>query len=288
MDAIWMVIFIPSLLTGISGARYKYEKVYPAQPFELQKLVKRPLVIFFSSVLRLLGTPRDLSSSSYGTYSFTFVFLILILIFCVILPKNILILVCSRMKVKKSSSKASYVAKNSPSFCEIWLVNKGTLVWTKSAAESTSSVRTVSQSESAACILRSDKSGIISDSRGLWSMSARFCAGTITWDQAEADPRAAALSPTISGSMEKCGSHCLHSLSSPSSGCEQGTSLDSETKVEEESLCSQLEEVKIEAKASRNVAFVELLKRKKLEAEALEAIKKVNLSQEICFVALIV
>lgn len=183
------------------------------------------------------------------------------------------------MKVKKSSSKASYAAKNSPSFCEIWFVNKGTLIWTKAAAESTSSVRTVGQSESAACILRSDKSGIISDSRGLWSMSARFCAGTITWDQAEADPRAAALSPTISGSMEKCGSHCLHSLSSPSSGSsysEQGTSSDSVTKVEEESLCSQLEEVKIEAKASRNVAFVELLKRKKLEAEALEAIKKVK------------
>ncbi|GKB64278.1 hypothetical protein Tco_0920464 [Tanacetum coccineum] len=41
--------------------------------------------------------------------------------------------------------------------------------------------------------------------------------------------------------------------------------------MEEESLSKQLEEVNIEAEASRNLAFQELLKQKRLEALAIEA-----------------
>ncbi|OMO67754.1 hypothetical protein CCACVL1_20337 [Corchorus capsularis] len=44
------------------------------------------------------------------------------------IPEN-----CVRMK--KSSSKASYAARNAPYYCEIWFVNKGKLVWTREASE---------------------------------------------------------------------------------------------------------------------------------------------------------
>lgn len=220
-------------------------------------------MLFFSSVLGLPSV--ELCSSFYCTYSFILFFPVLLQSFCVIFSENILLLVCSRMKVKNSSSKASYVAKNSPSFCESWIVNKGTLLWTKASAESTPSVQTGCQSESAACSVKSDY-GIISKSQDPWSMSARF----ISWDPVEADRRAAALLPTISSSMEKYGSRYFHTLSNPLSDTavsEKDTFKNSDMKVEEENLYSRLEEVEIEAAALR--------KRKRLEAEALEAFKKV-------------
>ncbi|XP_071687792.1 U-box domain-containing protein 33-like [Rutidosis leptorrhynchoides] len=39
------------------------------------------------------------------------------------------------MKVKKNSSKSSFVAKNAPPICRIWFVNKGQLLYTKEPAE---------------------------------------------------------------------------------------------------------------------------------------------------------
>lgn len=39
------------------------------------------------------------------------------------------------MRMKRSSSKASYTAKHAPWFCEIWFVNKGKHLWTREANE---------------------------------------------------------------------------------------------------------------------------------------------------------
>ncbi|KAF2300362.1 hypothetical protein GH714_012450 [Hevea brasiliensis] len=65
--------------------------------------------------------------------------------------------------------------------------------------------------------------------------------------------------------------------SSSSTSTERRVSSDSDSKVEEESLYCQLERVRTEAEASRNEAFEELLKRKKLEFQTLEAISKVKI-----------
>lgn len=46
----------------------------------------------------------------------------------------------SCMKVKRSSTKASYTSKNAPLFCEILFVNKGKHVWTREASEGPSSL----------------------------------------------------------------------------------------------------------------------------------------------------
>ncbi|XP_054811490.1 U-box domain-containing protein 33-like isoform X5 [Prosopis cineraria] len=76
--------------------------------------------------------------------------------------------------------------------------------------------------------------------------------------------------PTSSSKSSTCVSHC-----SPqnSTGGYLETSLD----VEEDILCSQLTEAKIEVEAARDKGFAELLKCKRFEAEAIEAIKKVNM-----------
>ncbi|KAG8387827.1 hypothetical protein BUALT_Bualt02G0061600 [Buddleja alternifolia] len=40
------------------------------------------------------------------------------------------------IKGKKSSCKASHTAKHAPSYCEMWFVNKGKLIWTRQASQS--------------------------------------------------------------------------------------------------------------------------------------------------------
>lgn len=84
--------------------------------------------------------------------------------------------------------------------------------------------------------------------------------------------------------------HSVHSSFSPrssSSGTstERSVTSDSDSKVEEVSLYCQLEELRIEAEASRNEAFEEMLKRKKLEFQTLEAISKVKLISASHFIS---
>lgn len=170
------------------------------------------------------------------------------------------------IKVKKSSSKASYTAKNAPSFCQMWFINKGKLLWTRGASESSNYLPTIRQQDS--CTLRSH--------------SARFSAGTTNWVQTEAVYGEADLSLTFPSLTSGGDLHTFSILSRPSitgstygyfSPAEQRVSLDSDN---EESLYGQLAEVKIEAETSRKNAFAELLKRKKLEAQALEVVSKVR------------
>ena len=52
----------------------------------------------------------------------------------------------------------------------------------------------------------------------------------------------------------------------------------SDPRVDEMSLYDWLTEAKIEAEASMNEVFAEIMKRKKLEMEAVEAISKVSMS----------
>ncbi|KAI3514150.1 hypothetical protein L1887_12469 [Cichorium endivia] len=146
------------------------------------------------------------------------------------------------MKVKKNSSKSSYAAKNAPPFCHIWFVNKGQLLYTREPSES----------------YDAQPPSIHHDSNTVRSQSERY--------------------PGIERGLQQV----LHRSSSISShrllsNTVSDSGYSSSTEHEEESLlCKQLEEVNIEAEASRNEAFQELLKRKRLEAQASEAISKVK------------
>ncbi|XP_059660732.1 U-box domain-containing protein 33-like [Cornus florida] len=197
------------------------------------------------------------------------------------------------MKVKMSSDKASYAAKNAPQFCEIWFVNKGKRSWTRDASDGSSCIPPIGQQETVSAndlrskSLRYDESEVMFHPECLRSSSGRsiVSAGIRDWVQAEAVQSEVPFSPTLFSNTNRCESYYPHGLFSPTSSsfdsgytsfAEKRVSSDSDTKVEEESFYSQLTEIRIVAGSSRNEAFAELLKRKNWEAEAIEAISKVK------------
>ncbi|XP_021828389.1 U-box domain-containing protein 33-like [Prunus avium] len=159
------------------------------------------------------------------------------------------------MKVKKNSSKANYAAKYAALFCEIWFINKGKHVWTREASEGQSSPPSCRQLQIAKVLPRENK---------------------------EFHQESAA-SPTLSCSTNTSLPYNIHNSisSSTSSGsgynsAEGRMSSDSDINVEEQSLYGRLAEATLEAEASKDKAFAELLKRRNLESEAMKAIYKVK------------
>lgn len=162
------------------------------------------------------------------------------------------------MKVKKISSKASYVAQNAPSFCEIWFVNKHKLVWVREASESPGSVPPISQADS-------------DTSRVSRSQSLRHHKSEVLLCHPEI------LRSSSTRSVLSTGTRSWDHMEDVFSFAEQRLASVSDQKAEEESLYSQLAELKIEVEESRNEAFAEVLRCKNLEAEAVDAISKVKL-----------
>lgn len=194
------------------------------------------------------------------------------------------------MKVKRSSSKANYAAKNAPLYCEIWFVNKGKHVWTREASESPSSMplfceagtRTTENLRSRSLRYFNSTSLFHPETIRSRSTTSLTCDEITDWVQSEPVHMALPLSPTLSSSASGCFPHYDLNLFSPrnsSTGSgytsEKRESTDSDSKVEEEILCARLREASIEAEALRNNTYVEILRRTKLESEALEAIGKV-------------
>ncbi|KAL5814511.1 hypothetical protein ACOSQ4_025152 [Xanthoceras sorbifolium] len=188
------------------------------------------------------------------------------------------------MKVKRSSSKANYAAKKAPPYCEIWFVNKGKHVWTREASESPSTNAETLRSRS----LRYCNNTLSLPPDRFFSRSTTVtCAGITDWGQSKPVHMESPLLPALSSSLSgRCPQtpHCDQSLFSPSStstgsgygSAERRESTDSDSKVEDERLCDRLREARAEAEALRSKACAELLKRKKLETEALEAIGKIK------------
>ncbi|XVF05509.1 hypothetical protein REPUB_Repub05bG0178300 [Reevesia pubescens] len=194
------------------------------------------------------------------------------------------------MRMKKSSSKASYAARNAPWFCDIWFINKGKLVWTREASEDPSYLPPVGQATATAQVLRSNslphsKGDFLVHQENLHSKSSRSITFYGTTELTESEPAQmdVSLSLRLSSFVTRYSPHYYQSLSSPScttgSECassETRLSLDSYSKDEEESLYSRLKEASTEAEASRNEALAESLKCQKLESEAMEAINKLK------------
>ncbi|CBI16147.3 unnamed protein product, partial [Vitis vinifera] len=180
------------------------------------------------------------------------------------------------MKVKMSSSKANYAAKKAPEFCEIWFIHKGKHVWTKEAFKAPGFLPPISHpktetgedlgfqpeclpsgSSPVSVLSGGDRNGVESE-----LVRTRVTSSPALSDSTSRnDPQ---FSPTSSSTFSGYGSSA------------EKRSMDSYSKTEEESLYYQLAEATIEAEASRNEAFLELLKRQKLESEAMEAIAKVK------------
>ncbi|KAI9081867.1 hypothetical protein K1719_036129 [Acacia pycnantha] len=175
----------------------------------------------------------------------------------------------NRMKVKRNSKKANYAAKNAPPFCEIWFIHKGKLLWTREASENPCSLSSQSQPEVAASdrlITRSLQYGENELFHRSNSARTAICTGTGSWSQGE-------ILETDATSSSK--SSTCTSQFSPQNSTEGY--LETSSDVEEDRLLTLLAEMKIEVEAAKDKGLVEPLNCKRLEAEAMEAIKKVNM-----------
>lgn len=167
-----------------------------------------------------------------------------------------------------------------PSFCMIWFINKGKLVWKRQISEGSSS-----EGPALASILRSQSlrfSHVTVPHEGAHSSSAGYiaCSATINHFQREGFSAELASSPTLYSKYNPSSAHLSSAASvSSSSGyssSEPRVSSDSGNKNEEEYLCEQLLEVKREAEQSRAEALTELQTCRKLEVEAVDAISQVT------------
>nr|KYP68186.1 U-box domain-containing protein 33 [Cajanus cajan] len=172
------------------------------------------------------------------------------------------------MKVKRNSSKANYAAQNAPPFCEIWFVCKGKHIWTREASETPRSLSSCAQpktttAEGLSCRSFQYGTNELLHSECLQSNSTIIARNMVQREIIETEA-------TFSSKSSGCNSH-----GSPQHSA--GWYLDTHPEFEEETIDSQLIEAKREANAATDEALAELLKSKRLEVKATEAISKVNL-----------
>ncbi|KAK6935880.1 U-box domain [Dillenia turbinata] len=188
------------------------------------------------------------------------------------------------MKVKKSSSKANYAAKNAPLFCEIWFINKGRHVWTREASEGPTLMPPISQLENASLeTLQYRANEHLFHQEFLQSNSSAIL--HVGRSQAEASQTETTPSTSFFIAAHNFDEHSFHGSFSPprastgsgyTSSAERKASSDCDLKVELESLHSQLSQARVQAETSTKDALAELLKCKNLEPKAMEAISKVK------------
>ncbi|WJX74419.1 hypothetical protein P8452_58075 [Trifolium repens] len=177
------------------------------------------------------------------------------------------------MKVKRSSGKANYTFKHAPPYCEIWFIYKGRHIWTKEASETPCSFSSCAQpeietTESLRCRSFQYRKNELPHLEYLQPNSPRtaVCSEIRSLDLGEIIETEA----TNSSKSSSCSSYC-----SPQNST--AVYLDAYSEIMEERINSQLIETKREAEAATDESFAELIKCRRSEAEAAEAIRKVKL-----------
>lgn len=196
------------------------------------------------------------------------------------------------VKVKKSSRKASYAATNFPTFCEIFFVYKGRLIWSRQPPECSSFIAPASPNTRAGAVdvcglrswcLKSCKNEVILFPERVQSSSSRDLLSSgiksLILEEgipSQTDLRFKDFPSTSRSNLIRVPSLSISTSSTPNSSCASSAEQMVPPDAEMESLYKQLAEVSTEYESSRNEAFAEILKRKQLEAEAEEAIRKVK------------
>ncbi|KAL5991955.1 hypothetical protein ACLOJK_012867 [Asimina triloba] len=193
--------------------------------------------------------------------------------------------------VKKSSNKASYIAKNAPPFCEIWFVNKGKHVWTREASEGPSdplppAFTELQRSKSFHSLIAEQPAFNPSCLRSTASANGRLHgAGNEAQNEFE---REGTVSASESSFTSRIYPFCSFSSMSTASGYTSPTGREilSKFNLKEEQeldfLHNSLAEAKVEAERSMEEAFTEILRRQRLEKEAAEAINRIKALEGDC------
>lgn len=192
------------------------------------------------------------------------------------------------MKVKKGSRKANHAARNAPAYCEIFFIYKGKHVWTREAFEEVPIIASCHTNE---LITESSRSKSFGYSRSerlynpgyLRTNSSRLSlrrSGTIDLVQKEHTEEDWLLPCTLSSSVNSYENLYVRSSTkndaASSTYAERRISSDYDSKLKEIFLSGQLLEAKADAETSKHETLVEILKRKELEAEAIQTIRKVK------------
>ncbi|CAI0474862.1 unnamed protein product [Linum tenue] len=197
------------------------------------------------------------------------------------------------LRVKKGSTKVDYVAKEAPICCQIWFINKGNLVWTREASEGPPRFQIPEHANAGISVDPRSRSLRLSTNKPptnprfkrSFSGSGITCARVNNWVQSDC-PKVPIASTSINRGLPH--SQALHFSFSPatsgssesgSASAETRVSSDYDSKLDWESLCCQLEEINIVAELSKSTASEELLKCKRLEHEALQAVGEVKIFQ---------
>lgn len=196
------------------------------------------------------------------------------------------------VKVKKSSRKASYAATNFPTFCEIFFVYKGRLIWSRQPPECSSFVAPISPNTRAVAVdvcglrsrsLKDFKNDVTLFPERVQSSSSRDLLSSgiksLILEEgisSQTDLQFKNFSSTSRSNLISAPSLSISTSSIPDSSCASSAEQMMSPDAEMECLYKQLAEISTELESSRNEAFLEILQRKKLEAEAEEAIKKVK------------
>lgn len=183
-------------------------------------------------------------------------------------------------KLKGSSSKATYAAKNVPPFCEIWFVCKGRHVWTREASEGTNSFLSVFSPDAA--VLQKDYCEPMPNPE--YVTYNTFMTADLQGDRGKSNNTGVVVSTdsSIFNSTKLSNSQFLSSLpntpSCPTSPVDIGFSseINSQDKLETEVFFDQLKEVNLEVERSKKEAFVELVKRREAESEVEEALDRIK------------
>lgn len=190
------------------------------------------------------------------------------------------------MKVKKSSSKADYAARNIPLPCEIWFVDKGNHIWTREAVEGSCSASPSLLRELAITKENCSQSSLVDNSHSFnQQYSHSSSANGIIEGFNCIDKEPFHVEGVMSSSLDIHFTYPLRiSSSSASTSSDSGYSsvegrepTSSDSKVEERGLNGELKDAILETEASRNEAIAMHLICRKMEQEAAESIKKVSI-----------
>ncbi|XP_023007410.1 U-box domain-containing protein 33-like [Cucurbita maxima] len=190
---------------------------------------------------------------------------------------------CVKVKVKKSSSKADYAARNIPFPCEIWFVNKGKHVWTREAVEGSSSASSLFLPELAITENFPAQSSLNDESHSFnLEDSQSSSANAIIEGLNCINKEPFDVEGVVSSSSDRYFPCPLQISSSPASSSsdsghssvEGRESTSSDSRVEERGLYGELKDAVIEAEASRNEAIEMHWMCRKMEQSAAESIKK--------------
>lgn len=190
-------------------------------------------------------------------------------------------------KLKASYGKASFMARNAPSFCEIWFVWRGRHIWTREAAAAIGNNISVYNEDDVMIRKRIRFSSTSNNAESILDE------GYISYEaQTPADRYEITISdngqPNDYESLVDANHFCniivpnlQHAQSAFNSTFQPGSSVDMESLVlyPQEILDKNFKQVILEAERSRKDAFVELLKRKDTESRVAGVIARAKASE---------